>query len=77
MCFFNYVDNAIVDSNIANVTLTGLNCGTEYTIIARGMRNGNVTGLQSSYGPIPDYLCKLINMVITPIFTSPEGAGKN
>ena len=74
--FFNYVGNATVDSNIANVALTGLNCSTEYTIIAGGMRDGNLIGPKSSYGPIPDYLCRLINILSRAIFTSSEGEGK-
>ena len=74
--FFNYVGSATVDSNVAVVILTGLNCGTEYTIIAEGMRNGNSIGLKSSYGPILDYLCELLKFVNPEIFEPSEGAGK-
>ena len=44
--------NALITDETATVTVTGLKCGVNYTIIAGGTSNGELVGPRSSHGTI-------------------------
>ena len=48
--------SAPITNGMATVTVTGLECGVTYTIIARGTLNGDLVGPRSSHG-IVNQLC--------------------
>ena len=48
MCTFLLSGNASITHDMATVTVTGLKCGVNYTIIAGGTLNGELVGPRSS-----------------------------
>ena len=52
MCTLLTSGNASITDETATVTVTGLKCGVNYTIIAGGTLNGELVGPRSSHGTI-------------------------
>ena len=52
MCTFLLSGKASITHDMATVTITGLKCGVNYTIIAGGTLNGDLVGPRSSWGTL-------------------------
>ena len=51
--------NGSIVHDMATVTVTGLKCGVNYTIIAGGTLNGELVGPRSSHGTIVMPACPI------------------
>ena len=59
MCTLLSSGNASITDETATVTITGLKCGGNYTIIAGGTLNGELVGPRSSHGTIVMPACPI------------------
>ena len=73
MCTLLTSGNASITDETATVTVTGLKCGVNYTIIAGGTLNGELVGPRSSHGTIVMPACPVD---VEGLSSSDEGKNK-
>jgi len=76
ICTYIYSGTAPIFNGVATVTINGLMCEVEYTIVAGGTLNGVLVGPRSSYGIVNAGPCLPIAVKTTATITSVTVTGK-
>ena len=60
MCIYMLGNSFVTNNGMATVTISNLQCGVTYALIAEGMSNGKFVGPESSHGIITTGPCPVM-----------------